>query len=212
MPPARGIIYIEAAPRPPPACNVMLRPPLHAAAAAAAALHVGALIKWPQGACHGPCSSGLKTLFLTFRKAYLPCMHPQDRFLVEALAVGPEVLAATSELFKSRAADVRCASCVVLCRLSWVARGCNQRASACRCWIVLLLTSMHRCKKADTPGLADPFCQLFYSAHAPHVQWHQAEGGAAGAKKQGRQRWRQHPRRPACAAAHAAGGSRRLGS
>ncbi len=86
----------------------MLRPALHSAAAAAAALHVGALIKWPQGACHGPCSSGLKTLFLTFRKAYLPCMHPQDRFLVEALAVGTEVQAATSELFKPRAADVRC--------------------------------------------------------------------------------------------------------
>lgn len=35
-------------------------------------------------------------------------MHPQDRFLVEALAVGTEVQAATSELFKPRAADVRC--------------------------------------------------------------------------------------------------------
>lgn len=48
----------------------------------------------------------------TLTAAALPCpacrvWSLQDRFLVEALAVGPEVAAATSELFKANAKDVR---------------------------------------------------------------------------------------------------------
>lgn len=144
-----------------------------------------------------------------------PCFSVQDRFLVEALAVGPQVQAATSELFRAHAADVRCAcwGWAWDAALVWAERLPMLRSGG---WgpIVQHALLKQGAKILDWPSIYYTCPPRLLSPCSRHscVQRHKAKGGRAGAKDQGRRHRRQHTGSPPGTAAHANCSDRRLGS